>query len=231
MKKRFTFFLFVMLFLSGNAQSFEVWNGVGLKYKVNKKIQLSGSFNMRAGVSHISTLFPELTAKYKITKWANLSLDYRRVSKREDNGNYLGSNRLNVNMKFRKNSDRWGYNVRFRYQMSSANGVNTNYESDFDEAFRIKPHVSYDIKKSIFSPFLSAEMFYNPSTGILGKRIDKMRYTLGTDLELDGPHAVGLFIRIDQKLYSINVYKTIIGINYQLDLKSVLSNYSKKGQL
>ena len=35
--------LFVLLFLFGNAQSFEVWNGVGLKYKVNKKIQLSGS--------------------------------------------------------------------------------------------------------------------------------------------------------------------------------------------
>ena len=223
--------LFVLLFLFGNAQSFEVWNGVGLKYKVNKKIQLSGSYNMRFGDSHLKTLFPEFTAKYKITKWAHLSIDYRRVSKREDNGNYIGANRMNLNVKFRQNIDRWRCNVRLRYQMSSANGVNTNYESDFDEAFRIKPTVSYDIKKSIFTPFIAAELFYNPSTGVLGKRIDKMRYTLGTDLEIDGPHALSFFVRIDHKLYSMNPYKTIVGINYQLDLKSVLSNYSKKAEL
>ena len=115
--------------------------------------------------------------------------------------------------------------------MSSANGVNTNYESDFDEAFRIKPNISYDIKKSIFTPFMAAELFYNPLAGILGKRVDKMRYTLGTDLELDGPHSIGVFIRVDHRLYTVNSFKTIIGVNYQLNLKPILSNYSKKGEL
>ena len=231
MQRIVTSCLFVMLFLFVNAQSFEVWNGLGLKYKVNKKIQLSGSYNMRFGDTQFSTLFPEFTIKYKITKWAHLSVDYRRVSKREVNGNYLGANRMNINIKLRKNIKRWGYNVRFRYQMSSANGVNTNYESDFDEAFRIKPQISYDIKKSIFTPFMAAELFYNPLSGILGKRIDKMRYTLGTDLELDGPHSVGVFIRLDHLLYAVNPIKTIVGINYQFDFKSVLFNYSKKGEL
>tara|TARA_B100001287_G_C22542852_1_gene462985 strand:- start:474 stop:821 length:348 start_codon:yes stop_codon:yes gene_type:complete len=115
--------------------------------------------------------------------------------------------------------------------MSSASGLNSNYESDFDEAFRIKPHVSYDVKKSIFTPFVAAELFYNPLSGVLGRRIDKMRYTLGTDLELDGPHAVGFFIRMDHRLYSVNPYKIILGVNYQLDLKSVMSNYSKNAGL
>jgi hypothetical protein len=78
---------------------------------------------------------------------------------------------------------------------------------------------------------MAAELFYNPLTGVLGKRIDKMRYTLGTDLELDGPHTIGVFIRVDHRLYAVNRFKTIVGINYQLDLKSVLSNYSKKGDL
>ena len=64
--------LFVMLFFFGSAQSFEVWKGIGLKYKINKKIQLSGSYNMRFGDTQFSTLFPEFTAKYKITKWAHL---------------------------------------------------------------------------------------------------------------------------------------------------------------
>ncbi len=223
--------LLVMLFFFGSAQSFEVWKGIGLKYKINKKIQLSGSYNMRFGDTQFSTLFPEFTAKYKITKWAHLSVDYRRVSKRELNGNYLGANRMNVNIKLRRNINRWGYNLRLRYQMSSANGINTNYESDFDEAFRIKPQVTYDIKKSIFTPFMAAELFYNPLSGPLGKRIDKMRYTLGTDLELDGPHSIGVFIRVDHRLYTVNSFKTIIGVNYQLNLKPILSNYSKKGEL
>jgi hypothetical protein len=167
------------------------------------------------------TLFPELTVKYNIAKWAYVSLDYRFVSKREDNGNYMGANRLNINAKVKNRLDRLGYALRIRYQMSSSTGASSSYNSDFDEALRFKPELSYDLKNSI-----------NPGTGVFGKRIDKFRYTLGTDLELDGPHEFSFFVRLDQKINSNNnSKKCIVGINYQLDLNKLLKGVSKKGEL
>ena len=224
--------LFVSVFLIGNAQSFEVWNSVGVKYKLTKEFRVAASFTGRFMDFKARTLFPELTVKYNIAKWAYVSLDYRFVSKREDNGNYLGANRLNINVKVKNRLDRLGYALRVRYQMSSSTGTSANYNSDFDEALRFKPQLSYDLNNSIFTPFFALEGFYNPGTGIFGNRIDKFRYTLGTDLELDGPHEFSFFIRVDQKINSNNNgSKCIVGINYQLDLNKLLKGNSKKGEL
>jgi len=232
MKKYGLVVLFVSSFLLGNAQSFEVWNTAGAKYKLTKEIQLAASFTSRFSDFKARTLFPELTVKYNIAKWAYVSVDYRFVSKREDNGNYLGANRMNINAKVKNRHDRWSYALRIRYQMSSSTGASGSYNSDFDEALRFKPQLSYDIKNSIFTPFFALEGFYNPGTGVFGKRIDKFRYTLGTDLEIDGPHEFSFFIRLDQKINSNNNRKKyIVGISYQLDLNKLLKGISKKGEL
>jgi hypothetical protein len=78
---------------------------------------------------------------------------------------------------------------------------------------------------------MSLECFYNPGAGVLGQRIDKMRYTLGTDLELDGPHSIGIFTRIDHKIYTSNPIKFIIGLNYELSLNKIINSNKKKGDL
>ena len=75
--------LFFMISFTGNTQSFEVWGSAGAKYKLNKKIQFSGSFSSRFRDLKAKTIFPQLTVKYKIVKWVNVSIDYRYVAKRE----------------------------------------------------------------------------------------------------------------------------------------------------
>ena len=79
-------FLFFSISFSGSAQSFELWSSAGVKYKLNKKIHFSGSFSSRFRDFKAKTIFPELTVKYKALKWMHLSVDYRFVSKRENNG-------------------------------------------------------------------------------------------------------------------------------------------------
>ncbi len=224
-------FLFFFISFSGSAQSFELWSSAGVKYKLNKKIHFSGSFSSRFRDFKARTIFPELTVKYKALKWMHLSVDYRFVSKRENNGNYNGANRINFNTKVKNNWDRLSYAMRIRYQMSAEAGTVGTYNSDFDRALRFKPEVSYDIKKSIFTPSISVEFFYNPNSGLYGNRIDKMRYTLGTDLELDGPHSFRIFTRIDHKIYDNNPTKFILGFDYQLRLNDILLGKSKKGEL
>ena len=105
-------FLFFSISFSGSAQSFELWSSAGVKYKINKKIHFSGSFSSRFRDFKAKTIFPELTVKYKALKWMHLSVDYRFVSKRENNGNYNGANRINFNTKVKNNWDRLSYAMR-----------------------------------------------------------------------------------------------------------------------
>ena len=170
MKPLFIVFLFFTISFTGNTQSFEVWGSAGAKYKLNKKIQFSGSFSSRFRDLKAKTIFPQLTVKYKIVKWVNVSIDYRYVAKRENNGNYIGANRVNMNAKFNYNIDRFSLGFRTRYQMSSEKGSSSSYNSDFDRAIRFKPSLAYDIKKSIFrikqskSKYLMATSFVNIQT-------------------------------------------------------------------
>ncbi|RCL71880.1 MAG: hypothetical protein DBW72_06675, partial [Flavobacteriales bacterium] len=69
------------------------------------------------------------------------------------------------------------------------------------------------------------------NSGLYGNRIDKMRYTLGTDFELDGPHSIRIFTRIDHRIYNNNSIKLILGVDYQLKLNDLLPGKSKKGKL
>jgi hypothetical protein len=82
---------------------------------------------------------------------------------------------------------------RIRYQ-NDFNGIRSteNYSPEFDQAIRLKPMLKYDIKKSKFSPYSSIEWFYNPSNGILGDRFTKVRASIGSEINLPGPHSLNV---------------------------------------
>ena len=224
------FVLFFMIAFCGNAQDFEFWSSIGSSYKLNDQISLSVRFSNRMGDGNVKTFFPEATVKYKAFKWAHISMDYRLVSKRDNIGNYLGANRVNFNIKLRNSFKRWKYSCRLRYQMSSRGGGNDAYESDFDEAFRFKPSIVYNIRKSIFEPFFGVDFFYNPTNGIYGNRFDKVRYSIGSTIELGDAHDLDVSIKLDQRFNSgNNGNKLIVALAYIANLNKLLKGSAKKG--
>tara|TARA_Y100001933_G_scaffold233055_1_gene252130 strand:+ start:1590 stop:2285 length:696 start_codon:yes stop_codon:yes gene_type:complete len=230
MKSLAGFIVFILATFLSVAQDFELWNTLGTSYKINDKISLSASFSSRMSEGNIKTFFPEATVKYKIVKWAHISMDYRMVSKRDDLGNYLGANRMNFNVKLRHSHKRFKYSCRVRYQMSSRGGGNLAYESDFDEAFRFKPAIKYNIRKSIFEPFFGLDFFYNPTNGIYGNRFDKVRYGIGTSVELSDAHDLDVSFKLDQRFNSSNNgNRLIFALAYNADLNKLLIGGSKKG--
>ena len=76
------FILFFTTAFGAHTQDFELWNSVGTSYKLNDQISFSASFSNRMGDGNVKTFFPEATVKYKVVKWALISMDYRLVSKR-----------------------------------------------------------------------------------------------------------------------------------------------------
>ncbi len=178
----------------------QVWLEAGFKAKITPEISINTENNNRFGGNGLSTSFTQFSLKYKLFKWVNASIDYRIISKKQANKNYLNSNRINSNLSFSYKQNRVSGNFRLRYQYAFGRIFSNDYEPDFDNAIRLRPRIKYDIENSIFTPSFSCEFYYNPSNGPLGKRFNKIRTSAGIDLELEGPHELGFSFLYDRKI-------------------------------
>lgn len=215
--------LIILIFLPfiGLAQSSgKIWTEVGVKGSITKDLDWGLELTNRFGDDGLETFFPQATIKYKVTKWFRPSMDYRAIFKKENNGNYSFSNRLNINAEFKHTISRFSGSLRARYQYSFDRFTSgENYDAEFDQAIRLKPQIVYDINNSIVSPILSFEWFFNPNYGPLGQRITKYRAFFGLELEMDSPHEISAGYILDQQ---INVpgpeRKHILSLSYAYNL-------------
>jgi hypothetical protein len=198
----------------------KVWTEIGVKGSVTKKMDWAVEMTTRFSATGIDTYFPQLSLKYKVTKWFRPSVDYRAIYNKDNYGNYSFSNRLNFNAEFKHSISRFTGSARIRYQ-NTFNRVITgsSYNSEFDQAFRFKPQVSYDINNSIFSPIVSIEFFYNPTYGQFGQRFNRYRGFIGFELDLNNAHEVAFGYMIDQQ-FNVNAPKTkhILSLAYTYNL-------------
>ncbi len=184
---RFLFFVFLFISSFVTAQGIgKVWIETGVKGGITKKIDWGVELTNRFGVYGLKTFFPQATLRYKAFKFMRLSVDYRAIFDKDDYTNYLFSNRINGNIDLKKKVNRFKLSGRIRYQYAF-NGLrnNTYYDAEFDQAIRIKPGVSYDVKDSPVSISTTAEFFYNPQYMDGGQQFTKFRAWAGLDYELE----------------------------------------------
>lgn len=214
----FVLFSFLPLVSISQSTVFQVWNELGTSGKLSKNMSYGLDLTTRIGNVGVVTYFPQVSLKYKLNKFIRPSLDYRLIMNREMNGNYLASHRINGNIQFSYLEKRHSFGFRVRYQYSF-NRIIGSYEPEFDKAFRFKPSYAYDINKSILTPKMSCEFFYNPSRGIQGQQLTRIRYYAGVSFELDGPHSLEVGYYYDQKInYSNPVNRSILNISYSYSM-------------
>lgn len=180
------------------------WTTFSVTGDLIKKTDWTAELNTRFDENGIATFFPQVGIDYKLTKWLKPSLEYRFVIDKNDYGNYKAAHRLNFNAKFKEDFDRLGLGMRVRYQYAFDNRSSFDYDADFDQAFRFKPEISYDIKDFILTPESSVEFFYNPSLGEGGRRFDKMRFNIGASLDLNNAHDIAFKYQIDKRFYAFD---------------------------
>ena len=203
------------LFAFSQSVESQLWVETGVKGRFVKGLDYTIDFTNRFGNQGLETMFPQVSIKYKVNDWFRPSVDYRYVLKREMNSNYNGSNRLNFNLQFNKLVNRLNLGFRLRYQYSFDRVASINYQPEFDQAFRLKPSISYDINNSIFSPTATVEFFYNPSNSPLGNRFTKIRSFVGVDFELSGPHDFSIGYIYDQSINLPNpTFRHILNLSY-----------------
>lgn len=199
-------FIFVLLFLPAftwgqNSTVFQVWNELGLSYKLDKKQSLAFDLTTRHGAGGIQTFFPQLSYRYKVNKYIRPSIDYRYIGSRTLEGNFTYQHRLNANLQLAYDIDRLQLGLRLRYQYS-ANRLADNFEPEFGQAFRIKPSLSYDIKKTDLEPQVAAEFFNSPMDGQNGYHLNRIRWSVGLGYTFDAHHSFELAYLYDQRINS-----------------------------
>jgi len=216
--KRLILFIFLSASLNSTAQAVEtdvfmLWTELGAKGKLVKNLGWSADVNTRF-VPGVQTFFPQIGLSYKVAPWFKPSIEYRFIVGKNKHGNYKPSSRLNFNFNFKHDLNRFYGSFRARYQSSFDKVNSTEYDGDFDQAFRFKPAIEYKIRKSRFIPGVSAEWFLNPAYGP-SRGITKVRVSLGTKIELKGPHEVSVKYQLDKKLrnYSAGM-RHVISIGY-----------------
>ena len=184
--------------------SYMLWAEVGAEGKIVKRTKWNAQLNARIGERGIETFFPQVGVEYKLMKWLRPSVEYRFIVDKNKYNNYKVGHRINANIEAKHNIKRLEYGMRVRYQYSFNRVAQSTYNADFDQAIRFKPFLEYDINNSIFTPAISAEFFLNPSYGPSSPGFDKIRFAVGSKLELDGPHSVSFKYQLDKWLNNYN---------------------------
>ena len=210
-------FLFLILqsFVFGQSE-FELWTKIEAEGDIVKHTDWNASVNTRFGNRGINTFFTQFGVEYKVKKWFRPSIEYRYILDQDRYTNFNGSHRINFNANFKKRIDRFSVNGRLRYQYAfNSIGSTVDFNPDFDQAFRAKVTGKYDINDNIFTPLVSCELFYNPEYGPLTPSFSKVRFGIGSSLELDDPHSLSFKYVFDKRLNNFSAdSKHIIAVSY-----------------
>jgi hypothetical protein len=210
--------------LSQNSTVFQVWNEVGVGYKLDKKQSLAFDLTTRHGAGGLQTFFPQISYKYKINKFIRPSIDYRYVGGSTQEGNFTYRHRINTNLQFNYEIERLELGLRMRYQFTT-NRLADNFEQEFGEAFRIKPSIVYNIKKSVLLPQASMEFFSGPMDGQQGYHLNRIRWSVGLGFDWDGPHSLELAYLYDQRIMSPgSLNRAIFNFSYGYSIREVKSS-------
>lgn len=170
-----------------------------------KDLEIEASFNSRFyDHGRYDKLFPEFSAKYEIDDWLDASIDYRWVFNQSRNS-YARTrrHRMNFNTEPKVEFGRFKFETRFRLQYSFRRFAGTNgYEPDFDNAFRIKSVLKYNIDNFKIDPQIESEWYYNTNLGQGGRQFVKYRFAFGLDINLPNDHSISLKYRYD---YEFNI--------------------------
>jgi len=198
---------------------FLVWNSIGLRYKVNKKIKLSleGHLRMKEDAKTIDEHFTQFEAQYELLKDFDIAIGGRYIFENDNQGKKQGYEnhlRYHVDLKYKADAHRLDIGLRLRYQNKNELGIS---ELDGDlptQNIRFKTSFDYDITNWPIDPEFSAEVFQRAQKGE-GFRYSKIRLTLGTSYKIEKIGKFGVFYRYEDSARNIipNEF-SILGFKY-----------------
>ncbi len=229
MMRIFFFCLFAFPFICLGQSSGKLWVETGIKGNIGKKMDWGFQVTNRLGDDGLETNFLQGSFRYKACKYFRTSLDYRAIFDKDDYGNYTFSNRLNLNGDFRIPIKRLTISSRARYQFGFSGFQSQTYDSEFDQAVRIKPEISYNFKKFFINPSVSVDLFFDPTTSAQYNSFVRYRLYAGGSFNLKGPHEIEAGYILDQQVNVAPLKRRHIAtLSYTYNLGAVKKKKEKK---
>ena len=237
--------LMAFMSLSTTAQSESgLWMELGAEKKLSNQFSLGieGDLRTRNNLKTLDRWSLGLAAEYKPVKYLKLSAGYTLLNNnfREDisyntsgsynnwrpsywgirhrvnasvTGTYKFSNNLRISLR-----ERWQWTYRPEKTVERWDFDNSQWEDKVRKGMgknqlRSRLQIEYDKKRALFTPYANIEL-YNAWA------IEKIRYTVGTDINLSKQHTFSVFYRfqdmknVDPEEYDPNMH--YIGLGYKL---------------
>jgi hypothetical protein len=214
--------------LLAQIEEFGTWSSLSAEKSIGE-IGLSAEAELRTiyGMQLINRASIGLGIDYRINDYLKVAAGYNFMNTLDTKYyNYQLRHRYNTSVTGRIKVERFTFSLRERVQLTSKDESKRIRENGTIDTYRINPawvwrnrfQAEYNIRKSKFTPSISAESFYelnNPA----GNSFYKMRYTLSCDYRINKRNSVSAFAVLNTGFDDEDLYgKYILGINYNIKL-------------
>jgi len=199
---------------------FESWSTIGISKKIGDfKLSLDENLRLHENSTSIDKFFTDVGVSYKINKYIKLGTNYRFYRNKTTSGDYKNQHRFSGDLKLSYGLDRFDFSYRARLQNKDEDFYKSDLSDNNVNNFRNKLQVEYDIKKTKFEPYVSAELFRRFGDS-QADYFNKYRLTIGMKYELKKIGEFNLFYRFDKELNSTYPKSTyIVGLGYSYKFK------------
>jgi hypothetical protein len=213
--------LFITLLLTGSAfaqdKDFGIWYGVSASHKINKKIGVNLSADVRTfnKASKIDEGFLEGGLSYDFNKYLELSSAYRISKSVEDNNSYYFRHKVFIDFKGTIPAANFSFSARLRFQSQTKTYIKN--ADDLNSAYtgRVKLKAVYKTPVFPINPYVYAETF-TPMFSNKTRTIEKVRYSAGVEFRITKKQSAELEY-IFQRDYLPNTSDlSIISVNYSI---------------
>lgn len=177
-----------------------LWTGVTFNIDISEKLGLSFEEEIRFNnnASKINKFFSQIGLSYNLSKNIDIGASYRFINKQNPDSKYSVRHRFQTDLRLKTKAGRYTLSTRIRYQTKYIDPYNTEDGLIPEDYLRNKFAISYDIRKTTLTPYISYEYFYqanNPG----GNEIDKTWLTMGFKFRLKNRDRISMLYRNSQQ--------------------------------
>jgi len=190
---------------------------IGVSKKLTPKLNLSleEDFRTRNNFSEVERFSTALDLNYKFNNYLKLGGAYNLINYNHETKGWQVRHRYYFYGTGSFHFDRFTLSLRERFQSTYRVGVKeTDTRSNPKLYLRNRLELDYNIAKSNWKPFISVEL-YKPLNDKVDNKMDKVKYTVGTDYKINKHNSLEMFYRYNNFIDNDeNDGQHIIGLSY-----------------